>query len=58
MNPGLENYCYSIKSSMEWEEVKDKIPTANKKALLDAITKTTSWLDGNQTAEKEEYEEK
>ncbi len=58
MNPGLENYCYSLKSSIEGEEVKDKIPAVDKKALLDAITKTTSWLDGNQTAEKEEYEEK
>merc|ERR1712238_79033 len=55
---GLENYCFSLKSSIEGEEVKDKIPEEDKTSLLDAINETTSWLDGNQTAEKEEYEEK
>merc|ERR1711966_16397 len=55
---GLENYCYSLKSSIEGEEVKDKIPEDDKTALLDAINDTSSWLDANQTAEKEEYEEK
>merc|ERR1719511_100557 len=55
---GLENYCFSLKSSIEGEEVKDKIPEDDKKTLLDAINDTTSWLDANQTAEKEEYEEK
>ena len=54
---GLENF-YSLKSSIEGEEVKDKIPADDKKTLLDAITETTSWLDSNQTAEKEEFEEK
>jgi len=55
---GLENYCYSLKSSIEGEEVKDKIPEDDKKTLLDAINEATSWLDANQTAEKEEFEEK
>jgi len=55
---GLENYCYSLKSSIEGEEVKDKIPEEDKKTLLDAINDTTSWLDSNQSAEKEEFEEK
>merc|ERR1712231_28552 len=55
---GLENYCYSLKSSIEGEEVKDKIPEDDKKALLDAINDATSWLDATQAAEKEEYEEK
>merc|ERR1719431_2020584 len=27
---GLENYCYSLKSSIEGEEVKDKIPEEDK----------------------------
>jgi len=54
----LENYCYSLKSSIESEEVKDKIPADEKKELEDAIAESISWLDGNQSAEKEEYEEK
>merc|ERR1712194_108716 len=55
---GVENYCFSLKSSIEGEEVKDKIPEEDKTTLLGAITDTTSWLDANQSAEKEEYEEK
>merc|ERR1712003_389492 len=55
---GLENYCYSLKSSIEGEEVKDKIPEDDKSTLLNAINETTSWLDANQAAEKEEFEEK
>jgi len=55
---GLENYCYSIKSSINSDEVKDKIPADKKSELDAAIEETVSWLDANQTAEKEEYEEK
>merc|ERR1711915_1124639 len=55
---GLENYCYSIKSSINSDEVKDKIPADKKSELDAAIEETISWLDADQTAEKEEYEEK
>merc|ERR1712129_639251 len=43
---GLENYCFSLKSSIDSEQLKDK------------IEETTKWLDVNPSAEKEEYEEK
>jgi L1 cell adhesion molecule like protein len=55
---GLENYCYSLKSSISSDEVKDKIPEDQKKTLEDKIEETIQWLDSNQSAEKEEYEEK
>merc|ERR1711953_699714 len=55
---GLENYCYSLKSSIGSDEVKDKIPSDKKEELEKAIEDTISWLDANQSAEKEEYEEK
>merc|ERR1712137_316975 len=55
---GLENYCYSLKTSIDSDEVKDKIPEDDKKALEDAIDDAVKWLDANPTAEKEEYEEK
>jgi len=55
---GLENYCYSIKSSIEGEEVKDKIPADDKAALQSKIDETISWLDTHQDAEKEEFDEK
>jgi len=54
----LENYCYSLKTSIGSEEVKDKIPADDKKKLEDAIDDAVKWLDSNPTAEKEEYEEK
>merc|ERR1719362_1503033 len=43
---------------MGGEEVKDKIPAEDKTSLEDKIKETTNWLDSNQSAEKEEYEEK
>jgi len=55
---GLENYCYSLKSSVGSEEVKNKIPADDKANLEKAIEDTISWLDANPAAEKEEYEEK
>merc|ERR1711997_995841 len=55
---GLENYCYSLRSSIDSEQVKDKIDPDDKKTLEEKIEETTKWLDSNQTAEKEEYEEK
>lgn len=55
---GLENYCYSLKSSISSEEVNSKIPADEKTKLESAIDDTIKWLDKNPTAEKEEYEEK
>jgi L1 cell adhesion molecule like protein len=55
---GLENYCYSLKSSISSEEVKEKIPEEDKTALEAAIEDAIQWLDSNPGAEKEEYEEK
>merc|ERR1712137_1098626 len=55
---GLENYCYSLKSSISSDEVKDKIPADDKAQLEGKIEETIKWLDSNPSAEKEEYEEK
>jgi L1 cell adhesion molecule like protein len=54
----LENYCYSLKTSLEGDEVKGKIDEEDKKTLDGAIESAISWLDSNPAAEKEEYEEK
>merc|ERR1711862_829664 len=45
-------------SSIDSEQVKDKIDEGDKKTLEEKIEETTKWLDVNQSAEKEEYEEK
>merc|ERR1712176_664089 len=55
---GLENYCYSLKNSITADEVKDKIPEEDKNSLESKIEETIQWLDANQAAEKEEYDEK
>lgn len=55
---GLENYCYSLKSSISSPEVGDKIPADDKAKLESAIEDTIKWIDSNLTAEKEEFEEK
>merc|ERR1712038_338432 len=54
----LENYCYSLKNSLNSDDIKDKIPGDAKKALEERIEETINWLDANQSAEKEEFEEK
>merc|ERR1712012_1079847 len=54
----LENYCYSLKTSISSPEVEGKIPADDKTKLEGAIDDTLKWLDENLSAEKEEYEEK
>jgi L1 cell adhesion molecule like protein len=53
---GLESYAYNMKQTVEDEKVKDKISEEDKKTIVDKVTETIAWLDGNQTAEKEEFE--
>jgi heat shock protein 1/8 len=55
---GLENYCWSLKSSIGSEEAKSKIPEEDRKTLEGAIEDTIKWLDMHAVAEVEEYEEK
>ena len=55
---GLENYCYSLQSSIGSEEAQGKIPAADRAKIEAAIDEAISWHDQNASAEKEEYEEK
>ena len=54
----LENYTFQLKNSLNDEKLAGAIPEAEKSKLNEAISSTTSWLDSNQNAEKEEFEEK
>ena len=54
----LENYTFQLKNSLNDEKLASAISAADKTKLNDAISSTTSWLDRNQNAEKEEFEEK
>jgi len=54
----LENYCYNLKNTMNDEKTKDKIPADKKEELEKVVKDALEWLDNNQTAEKEEFEDK
>jgi len=51
---GLESYAYSLKNTLG--EGKLQISEDDKKKVEDKISEVISWLDNNQTAEKDEYE--
>jgi len=55
---GLENYCFTLRSSLDDEKFKDKIEAADKEAIETAVKDALQWLDGNQLAEAEEFEAK
>merc|ERR1712159_329595 len=50
----LENYCFSLKSSISGE---NNLDPSDKATLESKIEETTKWLDDNQNAEKEEFEQ-
>merc|ERR1712159_264280 len=54
----LENYAYSMRNSINDEKLADKITPEDKETIEKAITETTTWLDANQLAEKEEFDAK
>ena len=49
----LENYCYSIKSSISSDEVKYKVPVDDTH-IEESIEESIKKLDVHQTTEKEE----
>ena len=55
---GLESYCYRIKNMLDDEEKPMDISDEDRETLEEAISKSLEWLDDNQEAEKEEYDEK
>merc|ERR1712107_253779 len=55
---GLESYCFNMKSTMEDENLKAAISDSDKKKVEDKCDECIKWLDANQMAEKDEYEEK
>merc|ERR1719198_350445 len=54
----LENYCFSMKNTLSDDKVKDKVSEEDKKTCEDAIEDALKWLEGNQLAEKDEFEHK
>merc|ERR1712060_273642 len=56
----LENYVYSMKNTLSDPEkgVADKISDDDKDTVEKALEEVNEWLDDNQEAEKEDFEEK
>merc|ERR1712012_934412 len=55
---GLESYCFNMKTTIDDDKVKDKISEDDKKAINDKCDEAIKWLDANQLAEVEEFNEK
>lgn len=53
----LESYAFSMKSTMEEDKVKDKIPESDRQSVISKCQEVISWLDKNQMAEKEEFDD-
>merc|ERR1719402_1087266 len=54
----LESYCFNMMTTMDDEKVKDKIGEDDKKKILDKCDEMIKWLDANQLAEVEEFNDK
>jgi len=54
----LESYAFNLKQSVDDENVKDKISSEDKATITAKAKEIIEWLDENQQAEKDEYEDK
>ena len=54
----LENYAYNMRNTIKDEKIGAKLPPEDKKKIEDAIEQAIQWLDANQLAEADEFEDK
>ena len=54
----LETYCYNMKSTLENDQLKDKISNDDSTKILTSCNDAINWLDQNQMAETEEFKDK
>merc|ERR1711982_149282 len=55
---GLENYCFTMRNTLNEEKLKDKFDAGDKEKIEAAVQEALDWLDKNQLAEKDEFEGK
>merc|ERR1711945_60714 len=55
---GLENYCFTMRNTLNEEKLKEKFEAGDKEKIEAAVQETLDWLDKNQLAEKDEFEAK
>ncbi|KAI7737525.1 hypothetical protein M8C21_033528 [Ambrosia artemisiifolia] len=54
----LENYAYNMRNTIKDEKIRSELPADDKKKVEDAVEEAIQWLDGNQLAGMEEFEDK
>lgn len=55
----LETYVYNIRSTInERDDLSDKIDSGDKERIENTLKEVLEWLDDNQSAEKDDFEEK
>lgn len=54
---GLEGFLYNLKNTVE-DKLEGKIEDGDKETIMNAVQDGLDWLEDNQEAEKEDYEEK
>ena len=55
---GLENYCNSMKNTIQEEKLQDEFDAGDKDTIEKSVQDTLDWLERNQMAETEEFEAK
>merc|ERR1711972_804632 len=55
---GLENYCFTMRNTLNEEKLKEKFEDGDKEKIEKAVQDTLDWLDKNQLVEKDEFEGK
>merc|ERR1719231_1521431 len=55
---GLENYCFTMRNTLNEEKLKDKFEAGDKEKIEQAVQEALDCLDKNQLAEKDEFEAK
>jgi len=54
----LENYAYNMRNTIKDEKIGANLSAADKQKIEKAVNETIEWLDRNQLAEVEEFEDK
>ena len=54
----LENYCFSMKNTLNDEKLKEKFTDEDKKVIEDTANEGMQYLESNQDANAEDYETK
>ncbi|XP_052199867.1 heat shock 70 kDa protein [Diospyros lotus] len=54
----LENYAYNMRNTVKDEKFAGKLNPADKEKIEKAVNETVEWLEGNQLAEVDEFEDK